>query len=156
MAVFSNDASLSKETGVEKGVQSGGSGFRLSGDWSRRWSAAGVQPLQQPGMAFVPDWQLGEDAPRNAAARLEQEARWAGTNIDARQAFSVREATQLYRPAILDAQDDFYVMRTLVEAQQCSGARCPLSKRSPDLLALVADLAVMLRPLSSYACGYGL
>jgi kinesin family protein 2/24 len=89
------------------------------------------------------DFELGEDAPRNVVARLGQEARWAGTNIDARQAFSVREATQLYRPALLDAQCNFYVVRVLAEAQQQrAAASSPMSRMTLDLVALIADLAM--------------
>lgn len=92
---------------------------------------------------YVPDFALGEDAPRNVAARLAQEALWASTNTNARQHFSVREATKLYQPALLDAQDDFYAVRTLVNGQQRGGTGCPLARMlTPELLTLVADFAM--------------
>lgn len=87
------------------------------------------------------DFELGEDAPRNAEARAAQEAAWRGANIDARQHFSVREATQIYRPAILDAQADFYVVRALVRGQQLP-APGMLPKLSADLLAMIVDEAM--------------
>lgn len=91
---------------------------------------------------YVPDFELGEDAPRNVAARLAQEAQWASTQIDARQHFSVREATKLFQPALLDAQDDFYVVRALVAGQQRAGAGTLLAALSAELLALIVELAM--------------
>ncbi|KAJ1628207.1 P-loop containing nucleoside triphosphate hydrolase protein, partial [Pavlovales sp. CCMP2436] len=89
---------------------------------------------------YAPDFTLGEDNPSNAAARLAQEARWAGTNVDARQAFSVRETARLYEPALRDAQDDFYTLRMLVRVQQRGTSI--LARLSPDLFGLVTERAM--------------
>ena len=54
-------------------------------------------PVEDPGFA------LGEDAPQNRAGRAAQEANWAETNVDARRHYSMREALQVQKPAILNA-----------------------------------------------------
>jgi hypothetical protein len=67
---------------------------------------------------FTVDFELGEDAPRNATARAAQEARWAMAKerVDARQHFSLRELLQVQKPAILKAMQDYHRTKMLVSA----------------------------------------
>lgn len=65
---------------------------------------------------FTVDFELGEDAPRNAAGRAAQETRWAMAKerVDARQHFSLRELLQVQKPAILNAVQDYQRTKMLV------------------------------------------
>ncbi len=114
---------------------------------------------------FEVDFELGEDAPRNAEGRAAQEARWKlqQDRLDARHHFSVREALQVQRGTILNGLEDFERVRTLVselgfrraapeevaadvvdaDAADESGAEPSLlSKLTPELLELVVESAM--------------
>ena len=63
-------------------------------------------------------FELGEDAPRNAAGRAAQEERWRleAQRLDARKHFSVRELLQQQKPAVTNAIEDYARVRALVDA----------------------------------------
>ena len=93
-------------------------------------------------------FELGEDAPQNAAARQAQEAKWAKANVDARVHFSVRELLQVQRPAVRNALDDYQRVVTLVNAigdtstQSDGGPSHQIARLTPELLQMVVAAAM--------------
>ena len=85
-----------------------------------------------------PDFELGEDV--RSDSRLQQDAKWAEANIDARLNFSNRESSIVYSKELRAAIEYYHVIVMLHKA--LSSGRSHISKLGPELLRHIVDYAI--------------
>eukprot|EP00965_Chrysotila_dentata_P256353 6212517-Pleurochrysis_carterae.AAC.11 len=125
---------------------------------------ASVHTVQFGHETDTPEFELGEDAPRNREARAQQEARWQQSKIDARHHFSVsdghapqahfklplkeaslsaREALHVQKPAILRAINDFQCTRLIAELVCHPNANLSMiSKLDGETARIIVEMAM--------------
>mmetsp|Transcript_32325 Transcript_32325/g.70847 ORF Transcript_32325/g.70847 Transcript_32325/m.70847 type:complete len:604 (-) Transcript_32325:560-2371(-) len=104
---------------------------------------ASVHTVQFGHETDTPEFELGEDAPRNREARAQQEARWQQSKIDARHHFSAREALHVQKPAILRAINDFQCTRLIAELVCHPNANLSMiSKLDGETARIIVEMAM--------------